>query len=133
MSNSINPTTQAQRRLRVEAIISLIALMAVATTQSLAEHGASERWRITINLAGMLFLVFFFAAFVRWTLRTDELTRKMTVESLAIAGGITALVAIMYGALLEPIGFPRPHAMWTSNMFIFSQAIVSVFVRRHYK
>lgn len=134
MANTTNPTTQARRQYLVEAIVCVLALVAVATTQSLTWHGASERWRITINLAGILSVIFFFAAFARWTLRTDELTRKITVESLAIAGGMTALIALIYG-FLEPlsIGLPRPHAIWTFQMFVFGQAIVTLFLRRRYK
>jgi len=41
MTNTTHPTTQARRRYRVEAIISILALVAMATTVSLTEHGFS--------------------------------------------------------------------------------------------
>jgi len=78
-------------------------------------------------------VVFLFAAFIRYTLRTDELDRKMTVESLAIAGGATALIAIMYGSLEAISMLPRPHAIWTFQTFIVGFPIVRVLLRHRYK
>ena len=132
MTNTINPITKARRRFLVEAILSLIALVTLATCQSLTWNGASERWKLTIVVLGMIPIVFVFAAMARHTLRTDELNRKKTVESLAMAGGMTVLIALMYG-LLETIGFPRPQANWTAYTFICSNAIATFFVHRRYK
>ncbi len=134
MTNTINPTTQARRRWRIEAIISMLAIVALATTLSLTGHNLSKRWITTIVVLMPIPVVFVFIAFVRWTLRTDELNRKVTVESLAIAGGATALIAFIYATLgFISIGLPRPHAIWTYNTFVFGFIIVRVLFRRRYK
>ncbi|HXB01736.1 MAG TPA: hypothetical protein VNV15_02830 [Opitutaceae bacterium] len=80
----------------------------------------------------MIPFVFFFVAAVRYTLRTDELNRKIIVESSAIAGGATALIALMY-SFLERAGYPKPHAQWAYFTFMISFAIAALFFRRRYK
>jgi hypothetical protein len=134
MTDTINPTTLARRRYRVEAIICMLALAATATTLSLMGHNLSKRWMITIVVLMIVATIFAFTSFVRWTLRTDELNRKTTIESAAIAGGATALIAIIYTFLESmSIGFPRSHTIWTYHTFIFGFAIANVFLRRRYK
>jgi hypothetical protein len=133
MPNRINPTTKARRRYLVEAVICVLALAAITMILSLIGHNLSKRWIVTIVVSGLIPVVFFFAAFVRYTLRTDELNRKMLLDSYAIAGGVTALIAIMYGSLESMSMLPRPHAIWTFGTFVFCFAIARHFLRRRYK
>jgi amino acid transporter len=95
-------------------------------------HGNSGHWTTVDALLSAIPLVFLFVAIVRYTLRTDELDRKIVVESSAIAGGATALIALMY-SFLEGAGYPKPHAMWAYFTFMISLVIASLFFRRRYK
>jgi hypothetical protein len=112
----------------------MLIIVAISECDSLTGHVLSERWQIAFNLALMVPLLFMFFTSVRYILRTDELNRKIRIESLAIAGGMTALIAAIY-MLLEcmSIGFPRPHAAWTLFTFLFIDLIVTLLLRRRYK
>jgi hypothetical protein len=58
--------------------------------------------------------------------------RRMIVNSIALAGGATALLAVTYG-LIEGEGFPFISAWWTYSVFMTSWVIAGFFVRRHYR
>jgi hypothetical protein len=89
-------------------------------------------WRTVVTLLPVIPAVLVFAAIVRYLLATDELIRRTAVDSLALAGGATALIAVTYG-LLEGNGLPRPSAWWTYSIFMASWIIASFFVRRRYR
>jgi hypothetical protein len=125
-----NPTTRAGRRYLVEIAIFMTAYAAICLFWLF--HGASGHSRIAIALLAMIPAVFAFAAIVRYLLRTDEFFRKLLVESSAIAGGATALLALMY-SLLEGAGFPKQHAIWTYSTFMIIWLVASLFIRRRYK
>ena len=45
--------------------------------------------------------------------RTDELQRRVYLESLAIAAGVTAFLSLTYGFLEDFAGLPHIPAWWT--------------------
>jgi hypothetical protein len=130
MKTTINPTTRALRRYFVEFGIFMSAYVAVCLFWMF--HGANGHERIAIALLAMIPIIFVFAAIVRYLLRTDEFDRKVTVESLALAGGATALIAATYG-LLEASGFPKQSAWWTYSVFMIGWGVAKFFVLRRYK
>jgi hypothetical protein len=48
----------------------------------------------------------------RYLARTDELHRRVHIEALAVAAGVTAAFSIVYGLLEESAGFPHLSARW---------------------
>jgi hypothetical protein len=55
---------------------------------------------------------------VMWSLyvfltRADELQRRLHLESLAVAAGVTAFLTLTYGFLEEFAGLPHIAAWWT--------------------
>ncbi|MBV8153837.1 MAG: hypothetical protein JO192_09330 [Candidatus Eremiobacteraeota bacterium] len=69
---------------------------------------------------------------VRYLRETDEFERRLQTESLAIAGGVTAMVAVTYG-FLEVGGMPHPSAWWTWCVLTISWAIARPIVGRYYR
>jgi multisubunit Na+/H+ antiporter MnhB subunit len=130
MTNTTNPTTQARRRYLFEFGIFMAAYVSVCLVWMF--HGASGHGRIAIALLAMIPIFFVFAAMVRYVLRTDEFDRKVSVESLALAGGTTALIAAIYG-LLEGAGFPKQSAWCTYAVFMIGWIIAKFLVLRRYK
>ena len=88
--------------------------------------------QLAVALIPVLPVIGVFIAVLRLLLATDELQRRIYIESLAIAGGITALLAVSYG-LIESPGVPNLSAWWTWTVFMLSFGISTFFVRRHYK
>ena len=72
-----------------------------------------------IALLPLLPSIFGFVAIVRLVLATDELQRRIIVNSLALAGGATALLAVTYG-LIEGDDIPNPSAWCTYVVFMVS-------------
>ena len=131
-----NPVTRATRRYFLEFWISMTAYVAVMWLSRWLLHGrmrgASEAQQIAIALLPVIPTILLFAAIVRLVRRTDEFLRQVCVDSLAIAGGATALLAVTYG-LIEGERFPHLSAWWTYVTFMVAWLVASWFVRRRYQ
>src|SRR5580692_9831432 len=117
----INPVKRVARRYYIEFGVSMAAYVAVIFVRHWLLHGpmrhANHRWQIAIALLPVIPIIFVFAAIVRLVRGTDELYRRVCVDSLALAGGATALIAVTYG-LIEGDYFPHLSAWWTYATFM---------------
>ncbi len=127
-----NPTTQAQRRYVIEFTIAIVAYMVVLFATRYAFRDLSGPWEPIVALLPVVPLIAIFVAVLRWLRATDEFNRRIIVDSLAIAGGITALLAATYG-FAEGDLLPRPSAWWTWTVFMFAWAISAMILRRRYE
>ena len=136
VANTVNPVKRACRRYILEFGASMTAYVAVVWVRNWLlyrpMHHASERWQIAVALLPFIPVVFVFAAVVRLLRGTDELYRRIIVDSLAIAGGATALLAVTYG-LIESDHFPHLSAWWTYSTFMVAWIVAQFFVRRRYR
>ncbi len=89
-------------------------------------------WQTVIAVAPLIPLILLFVAIIRFTLRMDELQRRIHVTSLAISGGATAMLAVTYG-LMEGEVFPHPSAWYTYAVFMMGWVVAVPFVRRRYQ
>lgn len=133
---AVNPVSRAKRRYFVEFSVSITAYaLAIAARhwllQGPLEH-AEKGWQIASALLPIIPAVFLFAAIVRWVRDADELYRRVCVDALAVAGGVTALLALTYG-LIEGEHFPRVSAWWTYGAFMFAWFVAAFFVQRRYR
>jgi hypothetical protein len=127
-----NPTTSAIRRYYWQFGLSMLAYVIVIFLSRVIWHAVDSPWKTVVALLPMIPAVFVFISIVRYLLATDELVRRISVDSLALAGGATALLAVTYG-LLEGEGLPRPSAWWTYAAFMASWIVSGYFVRRRYQ
>jgi len=127
-----NPTTQAQRRYLIEFTIAIVAYFVVLFATRIAFRSLSGPWEPVVALLPVVPVIAVFVAVVRWLQATDEFNRRIIVDSLAIAGGITALLAATYG-FAESDLLPRPSAWWTWCVFMFAWAICAMILRRRYQ
>jgi hypothetical protein len=132
----INPVRQAVRRYFIEFAISMTAYVATIWVSRSLLYGpmrtASPGWQYVVALLPLVPILLVFAAVVRYMLGVDELIRRMQVDSLALAGGATALIAAGYG-LIEGDYAPKLSAWWTFVTFMMAWLIASFFVRRRYQ
>jgi len=132
----VNPVKRVARRYYVEFGLSMAAYVMLMFVSRWLLHGpmqhANEGWQIAIALLPVIAIFFVFAATVRFLLRMDELCRRICVDSLAIAGGATALIAATYG-LIESDHFPHLSVWWTYVTFMVAWLVATFFVRRHYR
>jgi len=128
----VNPAYQAGRRYTVEFGLSIVAYVIVIFLSRLLWHTASGGWQIAIALVPLIPVAFVVVAVARFLGGTDELVRRKIVESLALAGVATALLALTYG-LMEGDGIPKLSAWWTYATFMVSWIVATVFVRRRFQ
>src|SRR5829696_8820108 len=134
--SSTNPVTHAWRRYLVEFGLSMAAYVATIIVSRWLLRGpmrsADEGLQLAIALLPMVPILLVFGAIVRYLLGVDELVRRVQVDSLALAGGATALMAATYG-LIEGDHLPKLSAWWTYGTFMIAWLIASIFVRRRYQ
>jgi hypothetical protein len=135
-TNIVNPVKRATRRYFIEFGVSMAAYVVVIFVSRWLLRGplqhASDGWQIAIALLPIVPTLFVFAAIVRVLRGIDELSRQVCVDSLAIAGGATALMAVTYG-LIEGGRFPYLSAWWTYTTFMTAWLVATFFVRRRYR
>ncbi len=130
---SENPTSAARRRYLIEFTLSMIAYIVIVLISVRAiNHGLPGSLKLVFALLPLVPVAFVFAAIVRYMGSVDELQRRIHVESLALAAGITALLAITYG-FLETVGLPRPSAWFTYIAVMLAWFIAQPFVARRYR
>lgn len=95
-------------------------------------RGIAGPWRIPVALTPIVPIAAVFASIVQLMQNIDELERQIRLEALAIAAGVTAILAITYG-FLEVAQFPRPSAWFTYAVVMISWAIATPFVARKYR
>lgn len=131
-----NPVTTAWRRYSIEFAVAMVGYVAVMLLRNRLLHGpmrnASEPAQLAVALLPIVPTAFVFAAIVKLVRDTDELLRRIAIESLALAGGATALLAVTYG-LIEGERLPRLSAWWTYITFMVAWIIAWLFVRRRYQ
>jgi hypothetical protein len=130
-----NPTKRAFLRYNIELGLSMAAYLATMAVSRNLLYGPMRNggrpWQVAIALMPLVPAIGGFAAIVRLIRGVDERLYRMFVDSLAVAGGITALLAVTYG-LIEGDLFPPLSAWWTYSTFMLSWLVVSFFVRRRY-
>jgi len=132
MESHSNPAVNACRCYYWHFGASISAYVIVIFFSRWLWHSVNGPWRTVVALLPIIPVIFIFASVVRFLLATDELQRQIVVNSLALAGGATALLAVTYG-LLECDGLPRLSAWWTYAVFMSSWIVAAYFVRRRYQ
>lgn len=129
---STNPTAAANRSYIGEMAICMAAYIVVLVPAIwLLNRGLEGPLKFAVALAPVVPIVFVFIAVLRYFGRTDELERRMLLESLGIAGIITALLAATYG-FLENAGMPHLSAWYTWAVFMGSWLVGRIIVTRFY-
>lgn len=130
--HATNPTALANRRYVLQLVVCMLAYVAVLVPAMwLLNHGIEGGLKVAVAIAPAVPVAFVFLAVLRYFAATDEFQRRLMVESLAIAGGITALLAVTYG-FLENAGLPYLSAWWTYTTFMAAWLIARLFVSRTY-
>ena len=130
-----NPVKRAMSRYLVEFSVAMAAYVVVIWLSRWLLRGplehAGDGWQIAVAVLPVVPVLFLLVAVVRLLRGTDELYRRICIDSLAIAGGATALIAVTYGLIEGPL--PHPSAWWTYVTFMTAWAVATVIVRRRYR
>ena len=128
-----NPTDIAKRLYQIRFWIGIAAYAGVVFASTYAlNNGVTGAWRVAVALTPLIPIVVVFASFVDMMQRIDELERQIHLEALAIAAGVTAMLALTYG-FLEVAHVPRPSAWCTYAVIMIAWWAATPFVSRKYK
>ncbi len=111
------------------AVYALLVIVCV----KLLKHLPSSPLRITLALLPALPMLWVIWAVVRYLKRADELQRRVHLEALSIAAGITAFLSLTYGLLEDLGGLPMISAWWGFVVLDLIWAITSLILFRRYR
>jgi hypothetical protein len=128
-----NPTTLACRRyIRQMAGMTIAYLIVLFGAVTALKHVHTGPLHYVIALLPLIPVALLVPIFIGYLQNTDEFERRMQTESMAIAGGLTAMLSVTYG-FLEVAGWPHPSAWWTWCVFMVAWAIARPIVGRYYQ
>lgn len=130
---SANPTTLACRRyIRQMAAVTIAYLLVLFGCVTALKHVPDGALHYVLALLPLIPVALMVPIFIGYYRNVDEFERRMQAESLAIAGGVTAMLSVTYG-FLEVAGWPHPSAWWTWCVLMVTWAIARPLVGRHYQ
>jgi hypothetical protein len=132
MTQTPNPTTVAKKRYLIEFGVIMAVYVVVLLVTRTFWGNVTGPMQYVLSLAPLIPVAFAFAAIVRYISHTDELQRRIIVESLALAGGATAMIAVTYG-FLEGYPLPRPSAWATYTVFMIAWGVSTLILKRRYQ
>lgn len=112
--------TAASKAYMVEfgsAMVAYVVILPVAMT--FIEHYPDSPWRFVLAMLPVVPLAFALLAMLRFFGRVDELARKIHLDAVAGAAGVTAIATFAYG-MLENVGAPSLNMVY---VFPFTIAV----------
>jgi hypothetical protein len=88
--------------------------------------------QVLVAIAPVVPVIFVLASIVRLLSRIDEMQRRIHLEAMALAAGITALLALTCG-FLENAGMPRLSGFWTFASISLLWAVFAIILQRRYR
>jgi len=126
--------TKANRRYQTEVVVAMViymALMAVVVPILKGQPPLSER--VILAVLPALPVTWVIWAVIKFLGRADELQRRVHIEALAIAAGVTAFLSLSYGFLEDMAGFPHIPLWWVFMVIDLVWAGAGCILWRRYK
>ncbi len=133
MNTKLNPE-KAKRRHEFQVMggMAVYALLLFACMR-LLRQGPAPWLKLVLALLPTLPVIWVMWSVIRYLGRTDELQRRVHLESLAIAAGVTAFLTLTYGFLEEFAGLPHIAAWWTFVLIDVVWAVTGCVLWRRYR
>lgn len=131
---SMNPTTLACRRYMRQMAVTMVAYLVIlfASVWTIKHVVPGGPFHYLIALLPLVPVAFLVPIFIGYYRNVDEFERRMQMESLAIAAGVTAMLSVTYG-FLELAGLPHLSAWWTWTVLMLTWGITRPIVGRYYQ
>ena len=126
--------TKANRRYQTEVVVAMVlymVLMAVVVPILKTQPPLLER--VSLAMLPVLPVTWVIWAVIKYLRRADELQRRVHIESLAIAAGVTAFLSLSYGFLEDMAGFPHIPLWWAFMVIDLVWAGAGCILWRRYK
>lgn len=124
----------ASKRYQWQVVIAMLIYMAVVfICVKLLKHTPPGPLRITLALLPALPVAWVMWSVIWYLKVADELQRRVHLESMAIAAGVTAFVSLTYGLLEDLAGFPMASAWWGFVILDLVWGVTVCILFRRYK
>ena len=125
---------KANRRYQIEVVVAmLIYLLLMLAIVPVLRTQPPLPERVTLAILPALPVVWVMWAVIKYLGRADELQRRVLIESLAIAAGVTAFLSLSYGFLEDMAGFPHVPLWWVFMVIDLVWAASGCILWRRYK
>jgi hypothetical protein len=133
MDKSTMPVAVAQRRYAIQLALAMISYAIVLIISLTLIPSVPRGWlQVLVATAPVIPVIFVLVSIVRLFSRIDEMQRRIHLEAIALAAGITALLALTCG-FLENAGVSRLSGFWTFASIGFLWAVFALILRRRYR
>jgi len=112
------------------AMLGYVILLPLA--MELVEHHPDAAWRWGVVLLPVIPLCFVLAAMLRFFSRIDELQRRIQLDAVAVAAGVTAIATFAYG-MLENVGAPNLNLVLVFPFTVAVWGIAAAVSSRRYR
>ena len=127
------PVAVAHRRYVIQLGLAMICYGIVLIISLKLIPSVTRGWlQVLVAIAPVVPVIFVLASIVRLLSRIDEMQRRIHLEAMALAAGITALLALTCG-FLENAGMPRLSGFWTFASINLLWAIFAIILQRRYR
>jgi hypothetical protein len=133
MNKSAMPVAVAHRRYVIQLALAMICYGIVLIISLKLIPSVTRGWlQVLVAIAPVVPVIFVLASIVRLLSRIDEMQRRIHLEAMALAAGITALLALTCG-FLENAGMPRLSGFWTFASISLLWAVFAIILQRRYR
>lgn len=133
MNTKLNPD-QAKKRHQYQVLAAMsVYTLALLVCMHFLRQNPSPALRVLLALLPTLPVIWVMWSVIRFLGQTDELQRRVHLESLAAAAGVTAFLSLTYGFLEDFAGFPHVAAWWTFVLIDLVWAGTGCVLWRRYK
>ena len=133
MNKSAMPVAVAHRRYVIQLALAMICYGIVLIISLKLIPSVTRGWlQVLVAIAPVVPVIFVLASIVRLLSRIDEMQRRIHLEAMALAAGITALLALTFG-FLENAGMPRLSGFWTFASISLLWAVFAIILQRRYR
>ena len=127
------PVTIAYRRYAIQLALAIICYAIVLIISLKLIPSVTRGWlQVLVAIAPVVPVIFVLVSIVRLLSRIDEMQRRIHLEAVALAAGITALLALTCG-FLENAGMPRLSGFWTFASISLLWAVFAIILQRRYR
>jgi len=99
----------------------------------LIKHSNPGPWRYLLAVLPALPVIWVMWSLYKFLTRADELQRRLHLEALSVAAGVTALLTLTYGFLEDFAGLPHIPAWWTFVVIDIVWGATHCVLRNRYK
>jgi len=125
---------KATHRYQTEVVVAMVIYMALmAAVVPILKDQPPLPERLFLAILPVLPVTWVIWAVIKYLIRADELQRRVHIEALAIAAGITAFLSLSYGFLEDMAGFPHIPLWWVFMVIDLVWAGAGCILWRRYK